>query len=81
MDEVDALCPRRDSGSSSHNDQERRVVSTFLSMMDSLPTESRIFVIGVTNRYYLCLCVYQFLSSFCLEGIPIAINCIISINY
>jgi len=50
MDEVDALCPRRDSGSSSHNDQERRVVSTFLSMMDSLPTESRIFVIGVTNR-------------------------------
>ena len=63
MDEVDALCPRRDSGSSSQNDQERRVVSTLLSMIDSIPNESRIIVIGVTNRYYSLCCIYQLLLS------------------
>ena len=49
MDEVDALCPRRD-GSSSHNDQERRVVATLLTMLDSIPAESRIIVMGASNR-------------------------------
>jgi len=53
IDEIDALCPKRDSGSSSHNDQERRVVATLLSIMDSIPTNSRVIVIGVTNRYSL----------------------------
>jgi len=50
IDEIDALCPKRDSGSSSHNDQERRVVATLISMMDSIPSDSRVIVIGVTNR-------------------------------
>ena len=51
MDAIETLCPKKDSGTSSHNDQERRVVSTLLSIMDSIPTSSRIIIVGVTNRY------------------------------
>lgn len=53
MDEIDALCPKRDSSSSSSNqsDQERRVVATLLSVLDSVSAKSSHLVIfGVTNR-------------------------------
>lgn len=62
IDEIDSLCPKRDSGSSSHNDQERRVVATLLSMLDSIPTDSRVIVIGVTNRYLILafISIYEF---------------------
>lgn len=50
MDEIDSLCPKRDSSSSSHSDQERRVVATLLSMIDSIPPQARIAIIGVSSR-------------------------------
>ena len=49
LDEIDSLCPKRDSGSS-HSDQERRVVATLLSMIDSIPPAARVAFVGVTNR-------------------------------
>ncbi|EFX89715.1 hypothetical protein DAPPUDRAFT_40651, partial [Daphnia pulex] len=50
LDEIDSLCPKRDSGSSSHSDQERRVVATLLSMIDSVPPQARVVIIGVSSR-------------------------------
>lgn len=50
LDEIDSLCPKRDSGST-HSDQERRVVATLLSMIDSIPPEAHVALMGVTSRY------------------------------
>lgn len=50
LDEIDSLCPKRDTGSSSHSDQERRVVATLLSMIDSIPPQARVVIIGVSSR-------------------------------
>lgn len=50
LDEIDSLCPKRDSSSSSHSDQERRVVATLLSMIDSIPPQARVAIIGVSSR-------------------------------
>ncbi|KAK8767146.1 hypothetical protein V5799_006080 [Amblyomma americanum] len=49
IDEIDALCPKRESGTSS---QEARAVATLVSLIDSLPlVEDRwVLVLGATNR-------------------------------
>ncbi|WWD19137.1 hypothetical protein CI109_103595 [Kwoniella shandongensis] len=52
LDEVDALCPRRDGGEG--GEVERRVVATMLTLLDGMsqdgPEGERVFVIGATNR-------------------------------
>ena len=49
LDELDSLAPRREAGASS--DQERRLVATLLTLMDSLHrTNSRVVVVAATNR-------------------------------
>lgn len=52
LDEVDALCPRRDGGEG--GEVERRVVATLLTLMDGMSHESlegeRVFVVAATNR-------------------------------
>ncbi|WWC71496.1 uncharacterized protein I206_105454 [Kwoniella pini CBS 10737] len=52
LDEVDALCPRRDGGEG--GEVERRVVATLLTLMDGMSQEDageeRIFVVAATNR-------------------------------
>ncbi|WVQ95019.1 hypothetical protein IAU59_002111 [Kwoniella sp. CBS 9459] len=52
LDEVDALCPRRDGGEG--GEVERRVVATLLTLMDGMSQEDlgeeRVFVIAATNR-------------------------------
>ncbi|KAK8854718.1 hypothetical protein IAR55_003457 [Kwoniella newhampshirensis] len=52
LDEVDALCPRRDGGEG--GEVERRVVATMLTLLDGMsqngPEAERVFVIGATNR-------------------------------
>ncbi|WVQ72083.1 hypothetical protein IAR50_001628 [Cryptococcus sp. DSM 104548] len=52
LDEVDALCPRRDGGDG--GEVERRVVATLLTLMDGMSHESlageRVFVVAATNR-------------------------------
>lgn len=48
IDEIDALCPKRDEAPS---ELEKRVVTTLLTLMDGANTESnRVVVIGATNR-------------------------------
>lgn len=56
LDEVDALCPRRDGDG---GEVEKRVVATLLTLMDGIGSgagqrkreeEARVFVIGATNR-------------------------------
>jgi AAA family ATPase len=49
IDEVDALCPRRDGDG---GEVEKRVVATLLTLMDGMAvsTEEKVFVIAATNR-------------------------------
>jgi DNA polymerase III delta prime subunit len=48
LDEVDALCPKRDGDG---GEVEKRVVATLLTLMDGMGLgEERVFVIGATNR-------------------------------
>lgn len=48
IDEIDALCPKRDEAPS---ELEKRVVTTLLTLMDGANTEhQRVVVIGATNR-------------------------------
>ncbi|KAI9223444.1 P-loop containing nucleoside triphosphate hydrolase protein [Blastocladiella britannica] len=53
LDEIDALCPSRDS---SPSELEKRAVATLLTLLDgaslsgSSPNHDRVFVIGATNR-------------------------------
>ncbi|KAI9481244.1 MAG: P-loop containing nucleoside triphosphate hydrolase protein [Benjaminiella poitrasii] len=48
IDEIDALCPKRDEAPS---ELEKRVVATLLTLMDGASTENnRVVVIGATNR-------------------------------
>ena len=55
LDEVDALCPRREDGSG--GEVERRVVATLLTILDGMGdkgdtegNEERVIVIATTNR-------------------------------
>ncbi len=54
LDEVDALCPRREEGGGS--EVEKRVVATLLTIMDGMgeskgqEEEERVVVIATTNR-------------------------------
>ena len=47
LDEIDALCPRRDGDG---GEVERRVVATLLTLLDGIDTNAGVFVIGATNR-------------------------------
>ena len=47
LDEIDALCPRRDGDG---GEVERRVVATLLTLLDGINTNDGVFVIGATNR-------------------------------
>lgn len=47
MDEIDALCPKRDEAPS---ELEKRVVTTLLTLMDGANSSHRVVVIGATNR-------------------------------
>ena len=47
VDEIDALLPNRQGGVAIHSD---KVVNQFLQEMDGLTPNSRIFVVGATNR-------------------------------
>jgi SpoVK/Ycf46/Vps4 family AAA+-type ATPase len=48
IDEIDALCPKRDD---SVNEMEKRVVASLLTLMDGADeAASRFVVIGATNR-------------------------------
>jgi AAA family ATPase len=47
IDELDALCARRDDGASA---LQRRLVATLLTLMDGLNTSAGVCVIGATNR-------------------------------
>jgi AAA family ATPase len=48
IDEIDALCPSRESAP---NELEKRVTTTILSLMDDIPNSNEhILVIGATNR-------------------------------
>ncbi|KAJ2015627.1 AAA+-type ATPase [Coemansia sp. S680] len=49
IDEVDALCPKRDD---SDGEAEKRIVATLLTLMDGIADRSndRVVVIGATNR-------------------------------
>lgn len=50
IDELDALCPRRDGAPS---DVDKRVVASLLTLMDSLSSEGsagQVLVLGATNR-------------------------------
>ncbi|EEC13245.1 transitional endoplasmic reticulum ATPase, putative, partial [Ixodes scapularis] len=49
VDEIDALCPKREAGTSS---QEARAVSTLVALLDNLPPmqEKWVLVLGATNR-------------------------------
>ncbi|KAL9650135.1 hypothetical protein ABK040_011305 [Willaertia magna] len=48
FDELDALCPKRDSDSSSQSSE--RVVNQLLTEMDGLESRKNVFVIAATNR-------------------------------
>ena len=50
FDELDALCPRRGSGSDSGSGVSERVVNQLLTEMDGLEARRSIFVIAATNR-------------------------------
>ncbi|CAN7937696.1 unnamed protein product [Ixodes hexagonus] len=49
VDEIDALCPKREASTSS---QEARAVSTLVALLDNLPPmqEKWVLVLGATNR-------------------------------
>ncbi|KDO27722.1 hypothetical protein SPRG_07350 [Saprolegnia parasitica CBS 223.65] len=47
IDEIDALCPKRDSNV---GDMERRVVATLLTCMDGLDAAPGVVVLAATNR-------------------------------
>lgn len=47
IDEIDALCPSRDSGV---EDYLKRIVSSFLTELDGLNNDSRVLIIATTNR-------------------------------
>jgi len=47
VDEIDALLPNRQGGVAIHSD---KVVNQFLQEMDGLTPNSRIFIVGATNR-------------------------------
>ena len=47
VDEIDAMLPNRQGGVAIHSD---KVVNQFLQEMDGLTPNSRIFVVGATNR-------------------------------
>lgn len=48
VDEIETICPRRTSGST---EQERRVTSAFVSLLDSLHEDtSRVFVLATTQK-------------------------------
>ncbi|KAI8149913.1 P-loop containing nucleoside triphosphate hydrolase protein [Fennellomyces sp. T-0311] len=47
IDEIDALCPKRDEAGS---ELEKRVVTTLLTLMDGAASADRIVVLGATNR-------------------------------
>lgn len=50
LDEIDALCPRRDGDG---GEVEKRVVATLLTLMDGMggqDEKERVFVIAATNR-------------------------------
>ncbi|KAL3881045.1 hypothetical protein ACJMK2_033245 [Sinanodonta woodiana] len=50
IDEIDAICPRRDS---THNELDKRVVATFLTLMDGIDSHGRdkyVFVLGTTSK-------------------------------
>jgi len=51
LDEVDAICPRRDEGGG--GEVERRVVATLLTLLDGMSSdgsEGRFVVVATTNR-------------------------------
>ena len=47
LDEIDALCPRRDGDG---GEVERRVVAMLLTLLDGVDESTGVFVIGATNR-------------------------------
>lgn len=47
LDEIDALCPRRDTDG---GEVEKRVVATLLTLMDGMHGGDGVFVIAATNR-------------------------------
>ncbi|XP_053612586.1 ATPase family gene 2 protein homolog A [Plodia interpunctella] len=48
VDEIETICPRRSSGST---EQERRITSAFVSLLDNLHQEnSRVFVLATTRK-------------------------------
>lgn len=48
VDEIETICPRRSSGST---EQERRVTSAFVNLLDNLHEEnSRVFVLATTRK-------------------------------
>ncbi|RVE50739.1 hypothetical protein evm_004649 [Chilo suppressalis] len=48
VDEIETICPRRSTGST---EQERRVTSAFVALLDSLHEEnSRVFIIATTRK-------------------------------
>ena len=47
IDEIDVLCPNRESGI---EDYLKRIVSSFLTELDGLDTNSRVLVLATTNR-------------------------------
>ncbi|KAM5233970.1 ATPase family gene 2 protein homolog A isoform 2-T2 [Hipposideros larvatus] len=50
IDELDALCPKREG---SHNEMEKRIVASLLTLMDGIGSEGskgRVLVLGATNR-------------------------------
>ena len=51
IDDIDVLCPHKESGSGGKSDQERRTVSAVAAMMDSLNrTRERVVVLATTHR-------------------------------
>jgi SpoVK/Ycf46/Vps4 family AAA+-type ATPase len=48
LDEIDALCPKRDAAGGA---AERRIAATLLALLDGAQAASGVAVIGCTNRY------------------------------
>lgn len=46
IDEIDAICPNREEATES----ERRVVATFLTLLDGTGSDDAVIVLGATNR-------------------------------
>lgn len=47
IDEIDSIAPKRDAA---YGEVEKRVVAQLLTLMDSLPPDGRVMVVGTTNR-------------------------------